>query len=165
MAETTHSEKLTVNDRFEIFEQLNRHQHYIDNDGSLDSARKYVDLYWPEAKMMVHDIREVTFEGPEGMKQLYDYAHSVFPLHKWSHSVGAFVIDGAGNEATAAWHWIVSWKAEKEGVVSTGTYQDKFQKRNGEWKCLERISTVDPNWPAALFQPFVDDAKNLFKAS
>jgi hypothetical protein len=34
------SDKLTVIDRFEIFEQLNRHQRYIDNDASLDSVHK-----------------------------------------------------------------------------------------------------------------------------
>jgi hypothetical protein len=49
--------------------------------------------------------------------------------------------------------------------VSTGTYSDKFQKRNGQWKCLERVSNVDPNWPAALFQPFVDREKETFKES
>jgi hypothetical protein len=71
--------ELTVSDRFEIFEQLNLHQHCIDNDGSLESVRKYQDLYWPEAKFTVHDLRHITFEGREGLKRLYDYAHSVFP--------------------------------------------------------------------------------------
>lgn len=158
-------QELTISDRFAIFEQLNLHQHHIDNDASLESVRKYVDLYWAEAKFTVNDLRHSTFEGPEGLKQLYDYAHSVFPLHKWRHSVGAFVIEGSGDEATAEWHWTVNWKAEKEGVVSTGTYTDRFQKRNGQWKCLERTSEIDPNWPASLFQPFVDDEKNTFKSS
>ena len=163
MADTT--APLTTSDRFEIFEQLNRHQHYIDNDPSLVSAQKYQSLYWPEGRMTVNDVRHVTFEGPAGMKQMYDYAHSVFPLHDWSHSMGVFAIEGAGNEATVVWRWVVSWKAGKEGVVSTGTYSDKFEKRNGEWKCLERISNIDPNWPGALFQPFVDEEKQTFKSS
>ena len=93
-------EELTISDRFTIFEQLNLHQHYIDNDASLESARKYVGLYWPEAKFTVHDLRNSTFDGPEALKQLYDYAHSVFPLHKWRHSVGTFLIEGGGSEAT-----------------------------------------------------------------
>jgi hypothetical protein len=46
-----------------------------------------------------------------------------------------------------------------ESVVSTGTSTDRFQKRNGQWKCLERTSNVDPNWPAWLFQTFVDNEK------
>jgi hypothetical protein len=81
------------------------------------------------------------------------------------HPVGSFEIDGGGDEATVVWRWIVSWKAEQTGTVSTGTYSDKFQKRNGQWKCLERTSQVDPNWPAALFQPFVDREKETFRES
>jgi SnoaL-like domain len=156
---------LTVEDRFEIFEQLQRHQRSIDNDGSRKSAQAYVELYWPEGKFTVHDLRHITFEGPEGLKRPYDYAHSVFPLHKWRHSVGLFAIDGDGDEATVEWRWIVSWKAKQAGTVSTGIYSHKFQKRNGQWKCLERISNVDPNWPAALFQPFVDREKETFRES
>lgn len=156
---------LTVHDRFEIFEQINLHQHCIDKDASLDSVRQYVDLYWPDGKFTVHDLRTETFTGPEGLKKLYDFAHSVFPLAKWKHSVGTFVIEGAADRATVEWQWIVSWRAEKEGVVSTGTYKDLFKKRDGQWKCLERTSDVDPNWPAALFQPFVDRAETTFKNS
>jgi hypothetical protein len=156
---------LSVQDKSEIYEQLQRHQRCIDNDGSRESARVYVDLYWPDSKFTVHDLRHITFEGPEGLKKLYDYAHSVFPLHKWSHSVGSFEMEGSGDEATVAWRWIVSWKAEQTGTVSTGTYSDKFQKRNGQWKCIERTSSVDPNCPADLFQPFVDREKETFKES
>jgi hypothetical protein len=156
---------LSMQDKFEIFEQLQQHQRSIDNDGSRESAQAYVELYWPDAKFTVHDLRHMTFEGPAGLKRLYDYAHSVFPLHKWSHSVGSFAIDGGGNEATAEWRWIVSWKADQTGTVSTGTYSDKFQKRNGQWRCVERISNVDPNWPTALFQSFVDREKETFRES
>jgi hypothetical protein len=161
----TSGDKLTAIDRFEIYEQLSLHQRCIDNDASLESAQKYVALYWPEAKFTVHDVRHTIFEGPAGLKQLYDYAHSVFPLHKWSHSLGWFVVDGAGNEATVEWRWIVTWKAEKEGFVSSGTYNDRFEKRDGKWKCIERVSNVDPNWPFALFQPFVDNEKATFRSS
>lgn len=157
--------QLTTHDRFEIFEQLHLHQHCIDNDASLGSAQEYVDLYWPNAKFTVRDIRTQTFDGPDGLKQLYDFAHSVFPLHKMRHALGTFKITGAGEDANVTWRWTVSWKAEKEGVLSTGTYTDKFQKRNGQWKCLERVSDVDPNWPAALFQPWVDQAATTFKSS
>lgn len=156
---------LSAADRFEVFEQLQLHQRCIDNDASLESVRKYLDLYWPEAKFTVHDLRHVTFEGAAGLKQLYDYAHSVFPLAKWFHSVGTFVIEGDGHLATAEWRWGVHWKAEQGGIVSTGTYSDRFEKRDGRWKCVERISRVDPNWPAGLFQPYVDDEQNTFKSS
>ena len=156
---------LTVQDHFAIFEQLHLHQRCIDNDPSPESVTKYVDLYWPEAKFTVHDLRDVTFDGPDGLKRLYDYAHSVFPLEKWSHSVGAFAIEGDGDQACAEWRWIVSWRAEQTGTVSTGTYYDRFEKRNGVWKCIERVADVDANWPAALFKPFVDQEKERFRAS
>jgi hypothetical protein len=159
------AQSLSVVDRFAIFEQLQLHQRCIDNDGSRSSALKYVELYWPEGKFTVHDLRHMTFEGPEGLKRLYDYAHSVFPIHKWFHTLGTFAIDGEGDEASVEWRWIVSWKADQTGAVSTGTYSDRFQRRKGIWKCLERTSNVDPNWPASLFQPWVDKEQETFRAS
>ena len=156
---------LTAIDKFEIFEQLNLHQHRIDGDASREAAMAYVDLYWPDATFTVHDLRHATFQGPDGLKRLYDYAHSVFPLHKWWHSLGPVVITGSGDEASAEWRWIVSWKADREGVVSTGLYEDRFQRRGGVWRCLQRVSTVDPNWPAALFQPYVDREAETFRES
>ena len=113
----------------------------------------------------MHDLRSQVFSGYEGMKQMFDFAHSVFPLNKWFHTMGPFEIKGSGNQATVEWRWIVSWRAEHVGTVSTGTYKDGFEKRDGVWKCLERISDVDPNWPAELFQPFVDNAENTSKVS
>ncbi|AUI61187.1 nuclear transport factor 2 family protein [Amycolatopsis sp. BJA-103] len=156
---------LSALDRFEIFEQLVRHQRYIDNDPSRASADKYVGLYWPEASFTVNDLRSQTFTGPDELKNLYDYAHSVFPLEKWFHDVGWFEIDGEGDSADVLWRWRVSWKEDGEGVVSTGTYRDRFERRAGSWKVIERVSDVDPNWPAALFQPYVDRQAELFKTS
>ena len=157
--------KLSANDRFEIFEQLNLHQRCIDNDASLESVHKYQALYWPEAVFVVHDLRNQTFKGYDGLKRLYDYAHSVFPLHKMSHSLGAFEIAGSGDEATAHWTWVVSWKEGGAGTVSTGTYADRFQRRDGVWKCLERVSDIHPNWPAEMFQKWTDRAGETFKSS
>ena len=79
--------------------------------------------------------------------------------------MGTFAIDGEGDEATVEWRWIVSWKEDQVGAVSTGTHSDRFQRRNGVWKRLERTSNIDLNWPAALFQPWVDRENETFKAS
>jgi hypothetical protein len=158
-------QELTVQDRFEIFEQLNKHQRAIDAGAGKDAVENYRSLYWPEAKFHVFDLREATFEGPDGMKQMYDYAHSVFPIEKWFHTMGPFEITGAGDHATAEWRWIVSWREGHVGTVSTGTYSDRFERRNGVWKCIERTSRVDRNWPADLFQPYIDLADKRFKAS
>jgi hypothetical protein len=156
---------LTTADRFEIFEQMNLHQQAIDQGFSREAALKYVDLYWPEATFTVNDLRHVTFEGPKGLKRMYDYAHSVFPIDKWSHSMGPFSIRGAGDEATGVWRWVVSWREDNKGVVSTGTYHDRWQRRDGIWKCIERTSDIDGNWPAELFQPYVDKEQQSFRES
>jgi hypothetical protein len=94
---------LTVQDRFEIFEQLNKHQRAIDAGPGKAAVDNYNSLYRPEAKFHVFDLREATFEGVEGMKQMYDYAHSVFPIEKWFHTMGPFEITGAGDEGRAEW--------------------------------------------------------------
>ncbi len=156
---------LTTEHRFTIFEQLNQHQRRIDTPWGRESVDKYLDLYWPEGSFVVNDLRHSVFTGAEGLKQMFDYAHSVFPLDKWFHTMGCFEIEGNGTFATAQWRWCVNWKAEGQGVVSTGTYRDKFERRNGIWKCLERVSDIDPNWPAALFQPWIDRGHETFRAS
>jgi hypothetical protein len=40
----------------------------------------------------------------------------------------------------------------------------RFERRHGVWKCFERTSRSDPNWPADLFQPYIDLADKRFKA-
>ena len=158
-------DELSLLDRFAIFEQLNLHQRCIDRGWGAEQAEAYGTLYWPEGKFNVRDLRTVTFEGPGGMKQMFDYAHSVFPMVKWFHSMGAFEIAGAGDRAEAHWRWTVSWKADGAGTVSTGTYDDVFERRGGVWRCLERTSLSDPNWPKDVFQPFLDKAEQTFRAS
>ena len=157
--------ELSLLDRFEIFEQLNLHQRLIDTPWGKESVERYIELYWPEGQFVVNDLRHATFSGPAGLKQMFDYAHSVFPLDKWFHTMGPFQICGSGSTAAASWRWLVNWRQDGAGVVSTGTYQDNFEKRNGVWKCLERVSNTDPNWPAALFQPWIDQDKATFRAS
>lgn len=157
--------EFTVIDRFIIFEQLNLHQRSIDNGWGREQADHYCRLYWPNGKFNINDLRTTTYAGHDGLKQMFDYAHSVFPMDKWSHSIGAFEISGSGDRAVAHWRWTVSWKAEKVGTVSTGTYDDIFERRDGIWKCLERTSRSDPNWPEALFMPFIGAAEDSLRAS
>lgn len=156
---------LTPDDRFCLLEQLNLHQRRIDTPWGAESAAAYVELYWPEGKFVLNDLRHTEFSGPAALKQMFDYAHSVFPLDKWFHTMGPFEIAGDNTRATVQWRWLVNWKEGNQGVVSTGTYADLFEKRDGIWKCLERTSNIDPNWPAALFQPWIDAAQTSFRAS
>lgn len=59
----------------------------------------------------------------------------------------------------------MSWKAEQVETVSSGTYDNIFERRDGVWKCLERTSKTNLNWPEDLFQLFPDAADITFKAS
>jgi hypothetical protein len=49
------SQELTTADRFEIFSEMNKHQVYIDNNGSYDNAKLYANLYWPDGSFRVVD--------------------------------------------------------------------------------------------------------------
>ncbi|KID96156.1 hypothetical protein MAJ_07924, partial [Metarhizium majus ARSEF 297] len=173
---------LTPTDRFSIFEQLSLHQSYIDHSLTCDNAKLYASLYWPEGSFRVIDPnRDATMTGEREIRSNYDYAHSVFPLSRWRHSVGAFEIsDGplpnypspplntsaGGNErAYVHWNWRVDWRANTTGVVSTGTYDDVFEKRNGEWKVLAKVSRDDANWPLYLFEPYVVSQAATYQSS
>ncbi len=158
-------EGLTIEDRFQLFEQLNLHQRLIDTPWGKESAQAYVDLYWPEGSFTVNDVRHSVFSGAKGLKQMFDYAHSVFPLDKMFHTMGPFQISGDGVTAKADWRWIVNWKEDQKGVLSTGTYADRFEKRRGGWKCVERISNVDPNFPAEVFAGWAATASEKFRES
>ncbi|KAL8710654.1 MAG: hypothetical protein Q9220_004878 [cf. Caloplaca sp. 1 TL-2023] len=164
---------LTLLDRFAIYEQMSLHQSLIDTDLTCANAHAYADLYWPEGSFRVIDPnRDSTVTGDREIRSNFDYAHSVFPLYQWRHSVGAFQISpipaNSSNpslQAAAFWKWRVDWKANTTGVVSTGTYNDVFEKRGGEWKVLSRVSRDDPNWPLYIFAPYADNEKNLYRSS
>ena len=150
------SSRLTAVDRFEIFTQMNLHQAYIDLESGCDNSKLYASLYWPDCTFHVmyeKSGRNQPFHGLKGVRQIFDYAHSVFPLYQWQHSMGIFeisetdVTSSAEAAANARWKWRVDWKANTTGVVSTGYYNDVFEKRDGLWKVLKRTSTDDPNWP------------------
>ena len=166
------AQTLSPMDRFSIYEQISLHQTYIDTELTCADAHAYADLYWPGASFRVIDPnRDSTVTGHCNIRSNFDYAHSVFPLYMWRHSVGAFKIDptdaGPDGEARAKafWKWRVDWKANTTGVVSTGTYHDLFEKRNEEWKVLSRTSRDDPNWPLYIFAPYAANADNLFQSS
>lgn len=163
-----HAESLTLLDRFAIYEQLALHQTYIDNPSDCVYAQRYASLYWPEGSFTVIDPdRETTFTGPTEMRMNYDYAHSVFPLYQWAHSIPVWEITESNvtDQANVHWRWRVDWKSNTTGVVSTGTYDDIFEKRGSIWKCLKRVSRDDPNWPLYLFAPYSANENSTFRSS
>ena len=158
-------QNLSFQDRFEIFEQLNMHQRVIDRPWGIDAANAYLDLYWPEGSFTVNDSRHTVYTGPSEIKKMFDFGHSVIPLDRMFHSMGPFEIRGDGVNATANWRWFANWKEGDKGPLSTGTYTDQFEKRSGVWKCLHRISDVDPNFPQVVFAGWVAQGPEKFRES
>jgi hypothetical protein len=109
--------------------------------------------------------------GHRNIRGNFDYAHSVFPLYQWRQSMGVFEIyepyhgTNGSLAVDAHWNWRVDWKANTTGVVSTGYYDDVFEKRDGVWKVLHRISHDDPNWPIYVFAPYVANEDRSFVSS
>ena len=158
----------SATDRFLIYEQLNLHQAYIDHDASRASALQYASLYWPEAIFTVDDLGNIkVFKGLDEIKSAYDFDHSVYPIYQWAHSFGPFVITEGDNDdrANVEWRWRVDWKANTTGVVSTGRYEDVFERRNGTWKVLTKLSVDDENWPLYLFNGYTLASNLTFKSS
>ena len=118
--------------------------------------------------------------GHQQIRGNYDYAHTVFPLGEWRHSAGVFEVSdtelpayqtpdvpskSSYPRAYAHWNWRVEWRANTTGVVSTGTYDDVYEKRNDTWKLLAKVSRDDANWPLYLFAPYVVSQNMTFKSS
>ncbi|KAL9618552.1 MAG: hypothetical protein Q9160_006736 [Pyrenula sp. 1 TL-2023] len=175
---------LSTADQLTIINQLNLHQTYIDNDSSYASAALWLSLYWPDAIFTANDkFGSTTWYGADpkndsSLKQAYDFDHSVFPLNDWFHNVDVYqfvdldpftpMTDTTPSTSTTAkvhWRWRVNWKVNTTGVVSTGTYDDVFEKRGGVWKCKSRVSNIDANWPDWLFRPYFETRDARFKAS
>lgn len=167
------SATISATDQLAILTQMNLHQSYIDNDASLAAAKLWLSLYWPEATFTNTDgFGTVSRNGSgptnnEGLKFFYDLDHSLFPLNQWYHTVGTWRFIDLGDDTRAGvhWRWRVDWKTNATGVVSTGTYDDVFEKRGEDWKVLNRTSIADPNWPTWLFQPYLDLFPLRFKQS
>lgn len=109
-----------ADDYFSILQQLNLHQQYIDEPFSAANAAKYLSLYWPEAVFTSYDllVGETVGKGHPGIKQAYDYDHSVFPLDQWFHTLGLFNINVTNEtKATVHWRWRVDWKGESLRIL------------------------------------------------
>ena len=104
-----------ADDYISILQQLNLHQEYIDNPPDAQYSSLYVSLYWPEAVFTSYDLLagKTVGNGHPGIKQAYDYDHSVFPLYQWFHTVGRFNISVVNQtRASVHWRWRVDWKGK-----------------------------------------------------
>lgn len=127
------------NDKLEILELLNR---YILSIDSHDDAR-FADNF--------HD--DGVYVSPFGTAK--GRAEILATIHQWHsggitagkrHMIGAWSIDVAGDHASSvSSYWVVE-ASDSTKIVATGGYQDRLEKRNGVWKLLERVQSVDPSF-------------------
>jgi hypothetical protein len=127
-------------DRIEILDLLNRHMLYID----LHDPQRYASLYTQDG------IYESPFATARGTHEVTAMSlrlnESGFTAGK-RHFNGPAMIDIHGDKATALSYWWVAETKDAPGVYSTGTYSDRLEKVNGEWKIAYRKQEIDPNWP------------------
>jgi ketosteroid isomerase-like protein len=129
-----------VADRLKIIELLGKHQITID----LGDADAYADLYTPDGR---YESPFATARGREDIREMsMRLARAGFTEGK-RHLIGPMIIEVDGDEARAFSYWWVAETKEAPGVYSTGTYTDRLQKIDGEWKIAHRKQEIDPNWP------------------
>jgi ketosteroid isomerase-like protein len=128
-----------VADRLKIIELLGKHQITID----LGDADAYADLYTPHGR---YESPFATARGREDISEMsMRLARAGFTEGK-RHLIGPMIIEVDGDEARAFSYWWVAETKEAPGIYSTGTYTDRLQKIDGEWKIAHRKQEIDPNW-------------------
>jgi ketosteroid isomerase-like protein len=129
-----------VADRLKIIELLGKHQITID----LGDADAYADLYTPDGR---YESPFATARGREDIREMsMRLARDGFTEGK-RHLIGPMIIEVDGDEARAFSYWWVAETKEAPGIYSTGTYTDRLQKIDREWKIAHRKQEIDPNWP------------------
>lgn len=128
----------TTADIVQITEVLNRHQVYID----LGNADGYADLYSEDGH---YESPFTSATGRAQIRQMFtDLRDQGFTAGK-RHMTGPAVIDVDGTRATArSWYWVAETE-QAATVYATGTYTDRLQKIDGNWKITHRVQTLDPS--------------------
>lgn len=99
----------------------------------------------------------------------WDFAEYVMPtlaqLELSIHSLSNPLIDLHGDKAFVETHWSVIHRLKRNGKVTDlwhqGRYLDEFERRNGQWRILNRVSLLDAerSIDAVNFQSFVPSGK------
>jgi hypothetical protein len=99
-----------------------------------------LEAYWPDAR---------DAHGPiEGSPQEFaEFAQASWPTLRMEHTMGQSYIELAGNFANVetyfiAHHHLTAEHVEYEYLVG-GRYNDRFEKRDGAWKVLNRVVVYD----------------------
>lgn len=126
----------TVEDRLAIIELLNRNEVALD----LGDAEAYADGFIPEGRI---DAASHHAEGRQALAEMITEMQASGFLPNKRQYLGPIKVDVDGDEARAVSNW---WIADIGGgptVWATGTYTDRLQRIDGEWKIVHRIHEPD----------------------
>jgi hypothetical protein len=125
--------------RTEIVQLLARYSRGIDRC-DVETLRT---IWWPEAQV----------DYGTGMSSAMAWSDNVVAslsrMHRTQHLLGNMIIDVDGDRGTAETYCCAYHELDRDGVrlemVVGGRYLDKLERRNGEWRVLERRYVMDWN--------------------
>jgi hypothetical protein len=110
--------------------------------------------YWPEAT----DLHAMPNRAPMNAYAMFaKVMPKVQKMDQTMHTLGNILIRVAGSAAFAesyfhAYHRVVDEAGARRDIVTAGRYIDHMEKRDGAWRILHRVVTVD--W----FREYADSA-------
>lgn len=125
-----------IEDRLAIIELLNRIEVALD----LGDARIYADGFAPGGRIEAASHRA---EGRTELKAMISSMHASGFLPSKRQYLGPIKVDVDGDEARAISNWWIADLGEGPTVWATGTYTDRLERIDGEWKIVDRIHEPD----------------------
>jgi len=121
--------------------------------------------YWEDAIQDHQDpINPIDYSG--NAWEFCDYAVSeLAKIECTHHRLSNITIDINGDKAYAeayvwAYHYVKTPEGNKEGIL-LGRYQNKLEKRNGEWRIAYRLTVFDANQMFDATDVWSDDFRNM----
>lgn len=149
-----------VKDHQEITHLLYRNVRSID--------RLDVDLmkstYWPDA--IQDPINPIDYSG-NAWEFCYYAVSELAKIERTHHRLSNITIDINGDKAYAeayvwAYHYFKTPDGNKEGIL-LGGYQNRMEKRDGEWKIAYRLTIFDANQTMDATDTWGDQFRNMGK--
>ena len=150
-----------IKDNQEITQLLYRNVRSIDR---LD-LELMKSTYWPDAIQDHQDpINPIDYSG--NAWEFCEFAvNALAGVERTHHRLSNILIEINGDKAYAeayvyAYHYYKTPEGNKEGTL-LGRYQNRLEKRNGEWKIAYRLTIFDANFTVDATDIWSKDFRNL----